>query len=71
MLRLSRQAHLVITPDGPRGPRRQVQAGMVYLAARTGVPIVPVGIGYDRPWRTKSWDRFAVPRPGVRGAAYR
>jgi hypothetical protein len=22
-----------------------------------------MGLGYDRPWRLKSWDRFAVPRP--------
>lgn len=62
LLRLSRAAHVAITPDGPRGPRRQVQPGMIYLAAQTGLPIVPVGIAYDRPWRAQSWDRFAVPR---------
>jgi hypothetical protein len=63
MLRLSQSAHLAITPDGPRGPRRQVQMGMIFLASRTGMPIVPVGVGYARPWRMNSWDRFAVPRP--------
>lgn len=66
MLRLSRTAHLVITPDGPRGPRRVVQMGAIYLAAKTELPIVPVGIGYERPWRLKSWDRFAIPRPWSR-----
>jgi lysophospholipid acyltransferase (LPLAT)-like uncharacterized protein len=63
MVKLGRKGHLVITPDGPRGPRRQVQPGLVYLAAKTGLPIVPVGIGFDRPWRLHSWDRFALPRP--------
>jgi lysophospholipid acyltransferase (LPLAT)-like uncharacterized protein len=63
MLRVAEEAHVAITPDGPRGPRRQVQPGVVYLAARTGMPIIPMGIGYDRPWRMKSWDCFAVPRP--------
>jgi lysophospholipid acyltransferase (LPLAT)-like uncharacterized protein len=63
MLRLSRNSHLAITPDGPRGPRRRVQMGLIYLAARTELPIVPTGIGFRRPWRLKSWDRFAVPRP--------
>jgi lysophospholipid acyltransferase (LPLAT)-like uncharacterized protein len=63
MLRLSRMAHLVITPDGPRGPRRRVQPGLIYLAARTGLPIVPFGIAYANAWRMRSWDRFAVPRP--------
>jgi lysophospholipid acyltransferase (LPLAT)-like uncharacterized protein len=67
MLRTARAAHLVITPDGPRGPRRHVQMGLVYLAARTGLPVVPIGIGYCRPWRLRSWDRFAVPRLFSRG----
>jgi lysophospholipid acyltransferase (LPLAT)-like uncharacterized protein len=67
MFRTAREAHLVITPDGPRGPRRQVQMGLVYLAARTGLPIVPIGIGYRHPWRMRSWDRFALPRPFSRG----
>ena len=64
MMRGRDHVHLAITPDGPRGPRRQVQSGAIYLAAKTGMPIVPVGIGYHRPWRAKSWDRFAMPRPG-------
>lgn len=63
MLKLGREAHLAITPDGPRGPRRQVQAGLIYLAARTGLPIIPIGIGFRSAWRMRSWDRFAVPRP--------
>jgi len=63
MVRRSRSAHLAITPDGPRGPRRQVQPGVVYLAALTGLPIVPFGIAFERAWRMSSWDRFAVPWP--------
>jgi lysophospholipid acyltransferase (LPLAT)-like uncharacterized protein len=65
ILDMKGRSHLVITPDGPRGPRRQVQPGLVYLAARTGLPIVPVGFAYKRAWRMRSWDRFAVPRPGT------
>jgi lysophospholipid acyltransferase (LPLAT)-like uncharacterized protein len=63
MLRLKDHAHLCITPDGPRGPRRCVQPGLIYLAARTGLPIVPAGIGYQKCWRMRSWDRFAIPWP--------
>jgi lysophospholipid acyltransferase (LPLAT)-like uncharacterized protein len=63
ILRLGQQSHFAITPDGPRGPRRKVQMGLIYLAARTGLPIVPVAIGFHRPWRMNSWDRFALPRP--------
>jgi lysophospholipid acyltransferase (LPLAT)-like uncharacterized protein len=74
MLAKITQSHLVITPDGPRGPRQRVQPGVVYLAARTGQPIVPVGFACKSAWRVRSWDRFVVPRPftdavGVLGKA--
>ncbi len=58
-----RSRHLAITPDGPRGPRRTMAPGAIYLASRLGMPIVAIGFGYDRPWRLNSWDRFAIPRP--------
>jgi hypothetical protein len=58
--------HVAITPDGPRGPRREVQAGIVFVASRTGMKVVPMGVGYNRPWKLKSWDRFAIPRPSSR-----
>jgi lysophospholipid acyltransferase (LPLAT)-like uncharacterized protein len=64
MLRIGKKAHLVITPDGPRGPRRRVQPGLIYLAARTGLPIIPVGLGYQKASRLPSWDRMALPWPG-------
>lgn len=63
LVRAARDGHLVLTPDGPRGPRRQVQVGLVYLAARTGLPIVPVAFGFARAWRARSWDRFVLPVP--------
>lgn len=65
----SRQQHLTITPDGPRGPRRQMAQGPIYLASRLQLPLVVMGFGYDRPWRVNSWDRFAVPRPFSRARA--
>ncbi len=55
--------HLAITPDGPRGPRRECQKGVAFLASATGMPVVPVGLGYRRAWRAGSWDRMAVPMP--------
>jgi lysophospholipid acyltransferase (LPLAT)-like uncharacterized protein len=57
------RGHLCVTPDGPRGPRRSVHPGMIYLASRTGWPIVGAGMAFRDPWRARSWDRFAVPRP--------
>src|SRR5262245_55386841 len=57
------RGHLCVTPDGPKGPRRHVHQGLAYLASRTGLPIVSAGMAFRRPWRARSWDRFAVPRP--------
>jgi hypothetical protein len=65
----SRKKHLTITPDGPRGPRRRLAMGPVYLASRLQLPLVVMGFGYDRPWRVNSWDQFAVPRPFSRARA--
>ena len=63
MRRRGRHMHLTITPDGPRGPRRKLSTGAIFLASKLGLPIVPIGLGCDRPWRANSWDKFAVPRP--------
>ncbi len=57
------QTSFAITPDGPQGPRRNMALGPLFLASRLQMPLVPVGVGYDRPWRLNTWDRFAVPRP--------
>ena len=63
LLAKSRRMHLTITPDGPRGPRRVMAPGPIYLASKLGLPLVLMGYAYDRPWRLPSWDRFAIPRP--------
>jgi lysophospholipid acyltransferase (LPLAT)-like uncharacterized protein len=70
MLSKSREMHLTITPDGPRGPRRQLAPGCVFLASKLGLPLVAMGYGYDRPRRVKrAWDQFAIPRLGSRARA--
>ncbi|MEN9834584.1 MAG: hypothetical protein RL011_777 [Pseudomonadota bacterium] len=55
-----------ITVDGPRGPRRRVKGGIVDLARRTGVTIVPLTTTADRNWVLRSWDQFKVPKPFAR-----
>jgi lysophospholipid acyltransferase (LPLAT)-like uncharacterized protein len=67
LTRAAAHGGIVITPDGPRGPRRKLQPGVVALAAKTGLPLVPLGFGYQRAWRMRSWDRFAIPVPGSLG----
>ena len=63
LLSLPRECHVAITPDGPRGPRRSIQPGGIFLAAKTGRPIVPWAFAYSNAKRLNSWDEFAVPLP--------
>ena len=54
---------IAFTPDGPRGPLREVQPGVILAAAATGLPIQPVAIAASRAKLLRSWDRFMVPLP--------
>jgi hypothetical protein len=59
---LTADSQLVITPDGPRGPRHSINTGAAWLARSTGVPIVPISTAMSRAWRFKSWDRMCIPK---------
>jgi lysophospholipid acyltransferase (LPLAT)-like uncharacterized protein len=60
---LAADGNVLLTPDGPRGPVYQASPGIVFLAQKSGAPIVPIHMEYSSCWRMKSWDRFVVPRP--------
>ncbi len=62
----ARGRSLAVTPDGPRGPAEVLKPGLVWLAARTGWPVVPVATGSRRAWVARSWDGFLVPQPFAR-----
>ncbi len=59
---------IVITPDGPRGPRHSVNPGPAWIASATGYPIIPCGFVCDRAWHLRSWDHFTIPKFGARVA---
>jgi hypothetical protein len=50
-----------MTPDGPKGPRRRAQPGVIAVARFTGLPIVPVGFSASPARRLRTWDRTLVP----------
>jgi lysophospholipid acyltransferase (LPLAT)-like uncharacterized protein len=54
---------VVITPDGPRGPAYELGPGIIFVAQKSGAPVLPMNLEYSRCWRLGSWDRFIVPRP--------
>ena len=49
LIRIGRSgADLVVTPDGPKGPRQVAKLGVVQLAKATGLPIVPLAVGCSK-----------------------
>jgi len=60
---LAANGNVLFTPDGPRGPVYEVSQGVIFLAQKSGAPIVPIHMEYSSCWRLKSWDRFVLPRP--------
>lgn len=54
---------VVVVPDGPRGPRQVLKAGVVVLARLTGAPVVPAALAASSEWRARSWDEFRIPKP--------
>lgn len=59
-------ATLAHTPDGPRGPSGQVHSGAVFMAQKSGCPIIPAGISASPRKLMPTWDRYLVPLPFAR-----
>ena len=60
---IAERNNVTITPDGPRGPARKVNDGVIKLAQLTGAKIIPVSYDASRKRQLKSWDRFLVVLP--------
>ncbi len=56
-----------ITPDGPRGPAMNASLGIVNVARRARVPIVPLTYATSRRIALATWDRFHLALPFGRG----
>ena len=59
---------LALTPDGPRGPARQMAEGLPLMARISGAPVLFIGLSCKPAIRLNSWDRAIVPLPFGRGA---
>jgi lysophospholipid acyltransferase (LPLAT)-like uncharacterized protein len=54
---------VAIAPDGPRGPRRRVQPGVITIARMSGSPIIPMTYAARPSRRLGSWDHMMLPFP--------
>ena len=59
-------ATLAHTPDGPRGPSHIVQPGAIFLAQKSGSPIIPSGISAYPRKLMPAWDKYMIPLPFAR-----
>lgn len=56
-------ARLVVTPDGPTGPRHVMKIGAVRAAQQASAPLLIASIQTEKKYHLKSWDRFEIPYP--------
>lgn len=59
----SNQDIVVITPDGPRGPRYQLKPGIAAAAKAAGADVIPFSWSADKIWKMRTWDGFMLPKP--------
>ncbi|MFK5976539.1 MAG: DUF374 domain-containing protein [Sulfurovum sp.] len=54
---------VLITPDGPKGPRHSMSDGAIGIAIKSKLPIFVINFKSESFWQLKSWDRFTIPKP--------
>lgn len=60
---LNEGGDLAVTPDGPKGPRYSLGAGLILMAQTTGARILPMHVKFSNAAAMKSWDAFRIPLP--------
>lgn len=64
LLRVLKEGQTVaITVDGPKGPYGKVKPGIILLAQKSGIPIIPVYVSFDWCIKLNTWDKFTIPLP--------
>ncbi len=49
--------------DGPHGPGFEVKPGVLFIAQKTGRPIIPVATSAKHKKILSNWDRYLIPAP--------
>lgn len=60
-----------IAADGPRGPNEEAKAGVAFVAYKSQLHFVPLGVAYSKKWQfSKSWDKYQLPHPLAKVVLY-
>ncbi len=54
---------IAFTPDGPKGPKYEIQEGVLLAAQKSKAPIVPICWNCKKKKILNSWDNFILPYP--------
>ena len=68
VLRQLKIGAVAVTPDGPRGPARQMGDGMPLMARMSKAPVLFIGMSCHPAIRLASWDKAVLPLPFGKGA---
>lgn len=61
--------HSTFAVDGPKGPLHEVKPGAVFLAKKSGAPLIPMTSSANPAHIfTRAWDLFLLPWPFAKGA---
>ena len=65
LIKAVKEGYTIGTPlDGPKGPRFEAIQGMMYVAQKSGRPMVFMGAAYSKKWvLSKTWDKCQIPKP--------
>lgn len=58
-----RKTIVIMTPDGPRGPRYELKPGIAIAALQTQAHVISLNWEAKSYWEFKTWDRFRLPKP--------
>jgi lysophospholipid acyltransferase (LPLAT)-like uncharacterized protein len=60
---LNNRHSILVTPDGPRGPRHQIKLGALFACQKCGASVIPIVYAASSQYTLSSWDRFRIPLP--------
>jgi len=60
---LQQKNYIGIAPDGPRGPKEKMSEGIIKIAKKSKIPIIPIGFWSSKNFQLKSWDSFLISKP--------
>lgn len=65
LLKYLKKGYSMGTPlDGPKGPSHKAKKGLLYLAQKSNISLVPLGVAYEKKWIfSRTWDKFELPKP--------